>query len=623
MLLVLTILYVAPTHGGGCTFTADSQTFDLSGALGAASHEGFSYHAAACAPPPGRAGGACSGSSLAYQVDAQQNCYRLSDEGAQREVSALPHPRVGALVALRGGDACGGEAPRSIKLYVVCGDSQPAEARTAGGCAYTMLLRGPAGCPLECARDAGGAVCGGSARGACVSRGAEGGARCECAEAFSGAACEEGRSERGGAQRPEGGASGGSGAVRAALSAAGAVAAGALLWWVSSKWGGGGAVVSFHCAALAALLLVLLSAAAAWAGASSPADAATLFSAPPPAGLLPAAAAAATPPRCSKSGNPMRTTYVPSALESEWAANIHLWSQDTCARMTAPGAFDKFQALIAVLEAQNTARTSFPGGEEEAAWRAALAAATPLLSRLEHRDAATGALVSTTLLEPLAGMLRDPRKVCYDFLGAAYVAHPFEPPRYLEWDILRPFLFLDPDVKASVAALAPCPGAVALFSNDGPRALLFDVGASTWNDPTGFGIKWLVELSAVAGIRFDHIYSWEAAPRPAYWDGVPLDARSRIHFFNIPAATQQSSEASPVALLRQVARPQDYVVFKLDIDNEAVELPILLDLLSPDVAPLVDDVYVRWLPPRAPLPILPVLCVPAHHFLLPPHNKTV
>jgi hypothetical protein len=580
MLLLLTML--APAHG--CTFTAGAETFDLSGATGAASHEGFSYVAAACAPPEG---GGCPGTSLAYQKDAHQSCYRLSDDGAQRVVSALPHPRVGVEVALRGGDACGA-VPRSIKLLVVCGEPQPAEARIAGDCAYVMLLRGPAGCPLECSRDAGGAVCGGSARGVCKRREAVGVARCDCAAGFSGPACEEGLPAGADVPREEEGAAVG-GAAPAAWFAAFAAAGSALLWFIAAR--GGSAWPLYRCVALAALIAMLLSGAAAWAGAFTPAASPALFLAPSPSGLF--AAPAATPPRCSRAGNPLTITYVPSALEAEWAANIHKWSQDTCARMTAQGAFDQFQALISVLEAQNKARESFPGGEEEAVWRAALAAAAPLLSRLEHRDAATGTLVSSTLLEPLAGMLRDPRKVCYDFLGASYAAHPFEPPRYLEWDILRPFFFLDPDIKASVAALAPCPGLTAIFSNAAPRALLFDVGASTWNDPTGFSIKWLVELCSVAGITFDHIYAWEAQPRPNYWDGVPLDARSRIHFFNIPAATQRSSEASPVALLRQVARPQDYVVFKLDIDLESVELPILLDMLSPDVVALVDDVYVR------------------------------
>lgn len=597
------LIFAGPSLG--CTFSVSlgdgTLSFDLRGVSGTALHEGFRYAAAACAPAP--AGGACAGSSLAHQVDSLGNCYRLSDDGAQHTVTALSGARVGVEVALRGGDSCGGGLARAIKLVVVCGEPRPAEVRVAGPCAYVMLIRGPAGCPVECARDAAGAVCGGGARGACMKREAEGRVRCECAEGFGGPACEEEQA-----------------AGTAAAAAVGVPAA----WWSAPALGffAGAAVVLYlaykgcdgaaggrGCALLTALL-ALLAAAAAWGGA--PTDAPSLFLAPPHAGALPSDEAAA--PRCSKTGSRVVATYVPSAFETEWSAGIHAWNQDTCARMIAPGAFEQFQALINVLEAQNNARMSFPGGEAEALWRAALAAAAPLLSRLEHRDAATGALVSSTLLEPLAGMLRDPRKVCYDFLGAAYAAHPFEPPRYAQWDILRPFFFLDPDVKAAVAALAPCPTQVALFSDDAPRALLFDVGASTWNDATGFGIKWLFELNQVVGVTFAHIYAWEAVPKVDFWDGVPLDARSRIHFYNLPASTDRAAESSPVALLQKLARPQDYVVFKLDIDMEPVELLILNDLMSPEIAALVDDVYVsNTLPNSSPPPSLNKSQPPATH----------
>ena len=587
MQLHLYTLYIAivtpTTQAANCIFTVNISksnaflSFDLSGAVGRATLDGFTYAASVCAPPP-RGGGACS-DSLAHQLDAFGSCFRLSDGGAQRTVTAVSEGvRPGAEVVLRGGDACGAILYRSIKLTILCGDRTPAEASITGACQYAMLLQTPAGCPLECARDAKGAVCGGKGRGACIKLGVEGSVGCECRTGFNGLACElQAQDDTNGFLSLH------SGLFGAFLCAAAGIIYALRNCGVRdtnppSSLALSGFVVVLFTLAILALCIYLL-------GFVPPL-------APPP---LYRVAVPANSALCSKSGDRITIMYVPSVFEVEWAAGITYWNQDTCRRVVSPEAFDKFQTLINVLEAQYIARITFLGGAEEAAWRASLAAAAPLLSRLEYRDVVTGALVSSTLLEPLVGMLRDPRKVCSDYLGAAYAAHPFVPPRELTWDILRPFFFLDPDVKASVAALAPCPSAVPLFSDDAPRALLFDVGASTWNDPTGFGIKWLYELNEAVGIQFSHIYSWEAVPHGAdFWDGVPLDARSRIHFFNIPASPQRESEASPLALLQKVARPQDYVVFKLDIDMESVEMPILLDMLSPEISALVDDVYVSF-----------------------------
>ena len=568
-----------------CIFTVNLSnaflSFDLSGVVGRATLEGFTYAASVCAPPP-RGGDACS-NTLAHQLDAFGNCFRLSDNGIQRTVASVSvgvHP--GAEVVLRGGDACGSGSSRSIKLIILCGERGPAEASITGACQYAMLLQTPAGCPLECARDAKGAVCGGKGRGACIKRGIEDSVGCECVSGFNGNACELQAQDDINRYLP----------LRSGLFGIFLCAAVGAPYVLRIFTAGDSNTPPLHtiCSRKYIVLFALAILPALCVYYPGFLSSAAFFS-------LPRVAFPASSALCSKTGDRVSAVYLPSDFEVEWSAGISHWNQDTCTRMVSPKAFPQFQALINVLEAQNTARLTSLGGDEEAAWRAALAAAAPLLSRLEYRDVITGALVSSTLLEPLVGMLRDPRKVCSDYLGAAYAAHPFVPPRELTWDILRPYFFFDPDVKASVAALAPCPSAVPLFSDDAPRALLFDVGASTWNDPTGFGIKWLYELNEVVGIQFNHIYSWEALPHGAdFWEGVPLDVRSRIHFYNIPASPLRESEASPLALLQKVARPQDYVVFKLDIDMESVEMPILLDMLSPEIAALVDDVYVSLVP---------------------------
>lgn len=93
-------------------------------------------------------------------------------------------------------------------------------------------------------------------------------------------------------------------------------------------------------------------------------------------------------------------------------------------------------------------------------------------------------------------------------------------------------------------------------------------------------------------VRFDGIYAWEAAPlnHDHWWRSVPVDIGARLHLYNLPArldtrppaATDEpspsesrrrasgsafASVSEPLAVLRSVARPEDFVAMKVDIDG--------------------------------------------------------
>jgi len=95
-------------------------------------------------------------------------------------------------VALRGGEptnkTCA--AGNAVAVRVTCGAAQHAAValvEAAGECRYDVEVHDPAGCPVQCARDAAGAVCGGDARGECAAAGD--GAECRCRAGFGGPAC--------------------------------------------------------------------------------------------------------------------------------------------------------------------------------------------------------------------------------------------------------------------------------------------------------------------------------------------------------------------------------------------------------------------------------------------------
>ena len=140
-----------------------------------------------------------------------------------------------------------------------------------------------------------------------------------------------------------------------------------------------------------------------------------------------------------------------------------------------------------------------------------------------------------------------------------------------------------------------------------PRALFFDVGSTRWEAvgegaETGHrGLHWFVDTYARLGLPFDDIYAWEAAPTPAtvFFEGMPLSTVARTHFFNLPVRTASGAAAEGsarpddiIAFIKAAAQPGDFVVLKLDIDVEALEERIVLDLLDDDDAvALVGDFY--------------------------------
>eukprot|EP00668_Euglena_longa_P000797 GGOE01000964.1.p1 GENE.GGOE01000964.1~~GGOE01000964.1.p1 ORF type:complete len:211 (+),score=35.27 GGOE01000964.1:117-749(+) len=129
------------------------------------------------------------------------------------------------------------------------------------------------------------------------------------------------------------------------------------------------------------------------------------------------------------------------------------------------------------------------------------------------------------------------------------------------------------------------------------RAFFFDVG-STYFDSGVAGdadsLAWFLRSFQQRGIHFSHIYAWErgATNHDQYWQRVPDAFKHRMHFFNTAASDDVNSGMNPLRLMERVAHPKDYVVFKLDIDNNEVEVKLILQLLNnSNLTALVDEVF--------------------------------
>ena len=117
---------------------------------------------------------------------------------------------------------------------------------------------------------------------------------------------------------------------------------------------------------------------------------------------------------------------------------------------------------------------------------------------------------------------------------------------------------------------------------------------------TGGSISFLRSLFRRNCIEFDHIWGWD--PRPASLDSwmsrVPKSDHGKVTFFN---EAVNASDESALGVLRRTARPEDYVVFKLDIDTPHIEEQILDILLaSDDTTSLIDEFFFEYQPSAGP-----------------------
>lgn len=66
--------------------------------------------------------------------------------------------------------------------------------------------------------------------------------------------------------------------------------------------------------------------------------------------------------------------------------------------------------------------------------------------------------------------------------------------------------------------------------------------------------------------------------------------KPKLHYYNIPAQTQVGHPDNPWTMVKMVTKEEDYVVVKLDIDNNPVEVELVRQLLNDDeLAQLIDE----------------------------------
>ena len=94
-------------------------------------------------------------------------------------------------------------------------------------------------------------------------------------------------------------------------------------------------------------------------------------------------------------------------------------------------------------------------------------------------------------------------------------------------------------------------------------------------------------------IEFDHIFGWDAKPIRNWLERVPAEDRLRVTFYN---EYINATDSSALGVLKRTARPEDFVVLKVDFDDADVEAQVLDAIRRPagELAALVDEMFVEF-----------------------------
>lgn len=124
---------------------------------------------------------------------------------------------------------------------------------------------------------------------------------------------------------------------------------------------------------------------------------------------------------------------------------------------------------------------------------------------------------------------------------------------------------------------------------DPGQRILFDAGVSTYKNST----SWLFQSYSRNGIVFDRIFGWEMQLEGH--EQIPLHVLQQSSFSTDPVVSTKdghSATANPVQLISQLCQPEDFCVFKLDINRSVTERELVDQLLEGPVSQgLLDEFF--------------------------------
>jgi hypothetical protein len=277
--------------------------------------------------------------------------------------------------------------------------------------------------------------------------------------------------------------------------------------------------------------------------------------------------------------------YVPSLWEKFWHDNIGTFQNSVCPTLMQSDQLNKsIVTLEFIIESQRKiANQSFSSKKYDR-----------LLSKMYYQYSCSGSprLIVSQYIEPLIGLLRDPLTIC---------SPPAIPPSLvIVGDSIQSKRFFLLGPSASYQNFEkPQTSIVPWLRAPGAQTILFDLGASLFGDmqdvtltSTGLSTRWFYEYFRSKSLYLDHIIAFEVSPFAplSYWRQIPDDIIGKLTFIN--TGVEATGKFNPWNILKSIAKPEDYVIIKLDIDTPEIEGP-LADQVANDtsVSSLIDEMF--------------------------------
>ena len=254
-------------------------------------------------------------------------------------------------------------------------------------------------------------------------------------------------------------------------------------------------------------------------------------------------------------------SYTPSKFEIEWLEHVHEYKDRECAVLATSPYREWVQEWLDVSIPSTLLRDSEN-------WKAPTDLSPDVFSLLRYR--LHSGVIQEVWVEPLGGILRDPREPCKRHSHGDWTPH-------------------NPDIQSKDFLLFD----KSLSSLFHKRILLFDLGSSKYEFYMP-GLSWLYPKYKSEGLQVTDLFAWERTPRPGfeYFEGMPNELSAAAHFYNFGVVANVEDVRNPIHVLKMIARPEDYVIFKLDIDNTPIEEAIVESLLADPLAlELIDDFF--------------------------------
>jgi hypothetical protein len=213
------------------------------------------------------------------------------------------------------------------------------------------------------------------------------------------------------------------------------------------------------------------------------------------------------------------------------------------------------------------------------------------------------------LIEPLVGIVRDPLTICPRPKGVPYDVYESFGVGEGIYQSKRQFLI------ASAAPWSDSPddpkswrlGNFEPLALDGSarqhgrarQNILIDMGASTFSswagDTSSVGALWFVDRYKRHALTFDWVISYEIQkydPNEIFGT-VPADLLPHYVYYNQGVEKDPNGKWNPWRMLKEMgARPNDYIVIKLDIDAPDIENALVQQVMEdPGLISIIDEMF--------------------------------